>query len=225
MRYTLYIVLLTMITGSVLHAGTADQFSHSNVCHAHISPTALLTTNTPKVTTGKMPEKVEKHTKKAPLIISTGDEVTIPTRDLVQRLQTNDVQVLLYTIDLIETQDTGSKIVLDAFAHLLQHTNTEIREAIIDCAFGFDTVKPLLPALAKCLYDPEESIRDDAIDVIADIETRDMITVLVENMTNKFVDVRENCDFYLAFWSDKEFTEPEQWFAWWGSNRTTFVFE
>lgn len=162
--------------------------------------------------------------KKAPLIISSEDEA-IPTKKLVEMLKTNDVEEIIDTIDLIAVYDTGSKNILDAFVPLLQHTNVEVREAVIDCVFGFDTVKPLLPALAKCLYDPEETIRDDAIDVIADVETRDMITILVENMTNKYTDVRENCDFYLSFWTDQEFKEPEQWFAWWASNRTTFVFE
>lgn len=149
----------------------------------------------------------------------------IPTRELVRLLETNEVEILIDIIDQISMQDTGSLYVHEAFASLLEHPHEEVRMAVMDAVFMFDTIRPLLPALAKRLYDPCEDIREDAMDVMADIETREMIDILVINMTNHYADVRENSEFYLSFWTDETFTTVEEWREWWASNRATFVFE
>ncbi len=162
--------------------------------------------------------KVEKNKK-----VETAKPM--PTRLLVQKLQTQDVSVIINTVRQIGKQDKGSKYVLKEFSRLLNHPMVSIRQEVLDAAFSFDVLKPLLPALAKCLNDPVEEIRQDAADIIGDIETREMINIFVSALTNQFPDVRENADFYLQFWTDEEFTNSVDWIKWWEKKKNTFVFD
>ncbi len=148
-----------------------------------------------------------------------------PTRELAKMLSTQDVGVLVATIRQIGVQDSGSRYVLKEFERLLEHDNPDVRQEVLDAAFSFDVLKPLLPALAKRFNDPVENIREDAADVVADIETRAMLAVLVNGLTNQYPDVRENAEFYLTYWTDKEYTNAAQWAAWWRKNGETFMFE
>jgi len=149
----------------------------------------------------------------------------VPTRILVERLQTQDVAVLVATISQIGEQDKGSRYVLKEFEKLLNHENEDVRCEVLDSAYSFDVLKPLLPALEKRLNDPVEDIREDAADILGDIETRDMISVFVNALTNQYPDVRENADFYLLFWTDEDFTNSADWATWWDKNKNSFVFD
>ena len=100
-----------------------------------------------------------------------------------------------------------------------------MRQAVLDAACSFDSQRKLLPALINALNDSVESIREDSADIISDIETRDMIGAFVCNLTNKYEDVRDNCEFYLLFHTDEDFTTTPEWVNWWASNKTSFVFE
>jgi HEAT repeat protein len=100
-----------------------------------------------------------------------------------------------------------------------------VKQAVLDAVFGFDSVRALLPALEKCLSNEDESIREDAADVLGEIETRDMIDVFVRHINSPHEDVRDNAEFYLLFWTDENFTNLNEWVTWWASNRETFVFE
>ncbi len=150
----------------------------------------------------------------------------IPTRELVKQLSSasNNV-VLVEIIEQIGKQDCGSRYVLDAFSELLNHKDEDVRQAVLDAACTFDSQKRLLSALINCLNDPSESIREDSADILGDIETRDMIGAFVYNLTNQYEDVRDNCEFYLLFHTDEDFTNATGWVNWWASNQTSFVFE
>ncbi len=152
-------------------------------------------------------------------------EEKIPTRILTERLQTQDVAVLIATITQIGKQDKGSRYVLKEFEKLLDHSSTDVRSEVLDAAYSFDILKPLLPSLTKCLDDPVEDIRQDAADILGDIESREMINVFVNALTNQYEDVRENAEFYLLFWTDEDFTNTAGWVTWWDTNKKTFVFE
>ena len=152
-------------------------------------------------------------------------EEKIPTKILTERLQTQDVAVLIATITQIGKQDKGSKYVLKEFEKLLNHKNSNVRYEVLNAAYSFDILKPLLPSLTKCLDDPVEDIRQDAADILGDIENRDMINVFVNALTNQYEDVRENAEFYLLFWTDEDFTNTAGWVTWWDKNKKTFVFE
>ena len=149
----------------------------------------------------------------------------VPTRALVERLQTQDVAIIIATVKQIGKQDKGSRYVLKEFDKLLNHPYPSVRSEVLDAAFSFDILKPLLPALTKCLNDPVEDIRQDASDIIGDIESREMIGVFVSALTNQYPDVRENAEFYLLFWTDEEFTNTTDWVKWWNKNQKTFVFD
>jgi len=149
----------------------------------------------------------------------------IPTRILAERLQTQNVTVIIATIKQIGKQDKGSRYVLKEFDRLLSHDYPSVRTEVLDASYSFDVLKPLLPALSKCLNDPVEEIREDAADILGDIETRDMISVFVGALTNQYEDVRENAEFYLLFWTDEDFTNTTDWVNWWDKNKKTFVFE
>ena len=98
-------------------------------------------------------------------------------------------------------------------------------QAVLDACFGFDIVKPLLPALETCLSDDNESIREDAADVLGEIESREMLDVFVRHLSSPHEDVRDNAEFYLLFWTDESFTNTADWVPWWASNKESFVFE
>ena len=149
----------------------------------------------------------------------------IPTRILAERLQTQNVAVIITTIKQIGKQDKGSRYVLKEFDRLLGHKYPTVRIEVLDASYSFDVLKPLLPALSKCLNDPVEEIREDAADILGDIETRDMISVFVGALTNQYPDVRENAEFYLLFWTDEDFTNTTDWVTWWDKNKKTFVFD
>ncbi|GEM_PF-2619811 len=150
----------------------------------------------------------------------------IPTRELVKQLSTStNTEALVEIIEQIGNQDSGSRYVLDAFSELLSHKKEDVRQAVLDAASMFDSQKRLLPALVRCLNDTSESIREDAADILGDIETRDMISAFVCNITNKYEDVRDNCEFYLLFHTDEDYTNFNDWVSWWASNKTSFVFE
>jgi len=149
----------------------------------------------------------------------------IPTRILTERLQTQDVAVLIATIGQIGKQDKGSRYVLKEFEKLLNHKSTDVRCEVLDATYSFDILKPLLPSLSKCLNDPVEDVRQDAADILGDIESRDMINVFVNALTNQYEDVRENAEFYLLFWTDEDFTNSAGWVTWWDKNKKTFVFD
>jgi hypothetical protein len=149
----------------------------------------------------------------------------IPTRVLVKRLDTTNSTLLVETIHAIGDQDSGSKYVQEAFSRLLTHKEEDVRQAVLDEAYHFDSVRNMLPALEKCLHDPVESIRDDAIDVLSEIETREMIGILVKSLTNEYEDVRDNAEFYLFYHTDDMYTNAVKWFGWWKTNKNTFVFE
>jgi hypothetical protein len=149
----------------------------------------------------------------------------IPTRVLVKRLDTTNTVLLVETIHAIGDQDSGSKYVQEAFSRLLSHKEVDVRQAVLDEAYHFDSVRNMLPALAKCLHDPVESIRDDAIDVLSEIETRAMIGILVQSLTNEYEDVRDNAEFYLFYHTDDMYTNAVKWFGWWETNKNSFVFE
>lgn len=149
----------------------------------------------------------------------------ISTRALVEELQTQDVAVIIATVRQIGKQDKGSRYVLKEFDRLLNSKYPTVRSEVLDAAFSFDVLKPLLPALTKCLNDPVEDIRQDAADIIGDIESREMIGVFVSALTNQYPDVRENAEFYLLFWTDEEFTNAAKWATWWDKKKNTFVFD
>ena len=153
------------------------------------------------------------------------EKVKIPTSILAKSLSTQDVVVLVQTIQQIGKQDSGSRYVLNEFDRLLAHNNPGVRSEVLDAVFSFDVVKPLLPALAKCLNDPVEDIRENAADIIGDIESRDMISVFISGLTNQYPDVRDNAEFYLLFWTDEDFTNNTAWITWWNKNKKSFVFE
>ena len=150
---------------------------------------------------------------------------TTPTRVLAERLQTQNVAVIIATIKQIGKQDKGSRYVLKEFDRLLSHDYPSVRTEVLDASYSFDVLKPLLPALSKCLNDPVEEIREDAADILGDIETRDMISVFVNALTNQHEDVRENAEFYLLFWTDEDFTNTTDWVNWWDKNKKSFVFD
>ena len=108
---------------------------------------------------------------------------------------------------------------------MLSHKEEDVRQAVLDEAYQFDSLRGLLPALAKSLHDQSETIRDDAIDVLSEIETRDMINILVNSLTNEYEDVRDNAEFYLFYHTDEMYTNDYKWFGWWKTNKTTFVFD
>ena len=149
----------------------------------------------------------------------------IPTRILAEKLQTQDVAVIITTLKQIGKQDKGSRYILKDFERLLTNNNADVRAEVLNAAYSFDILKPLLPALTKCLNDPVEDIRQDAADILGDIESRDMINVFVGALTNQFPDVRENAEFYLLFWTDEEFTNSVDWVNWWNKNKKSFVFD
>jgi HEAT repeat protein len=153
------------------------------------------------------------------------EEEYVSTRVLAARLTTNDVAVLLETIEQIGEQDSGSRYVLDEFARLLAHPSNDVKQAVLDAVFGFDSVRGLLAALEVCLSDENETIREDAADVLGEIETRQMIDVFVRHLDSPHEDVRDNAEFYLLFWTDESYTNAAEWVTWWESNKTTFVFE
>lgn len=149
----------------------------------------------------------------------------VPTRVLVKRLDTTNTALLIETIHAIGDQDSGSKYVQEAYARLLSHKEPDVRQAVLDEAYLFDSVRDMLPALAKCLHDPVEDIRDDAIDVLSEIETREMIGILIDSLTNEYEDVRDNAEFYLFYHTDEMYTNAVKWFGWWKTNKNSFVFE
>ena len=149
----------------------------------------------------------------------------IPTRELVKRLNTTNTLQIIETVEAIGNQDSGSKYVQEAFAKLLAHKDEDVQQAVLDEAYQFDSLRGMLPALSICLHDKSETIRDDAIDVLSEIETRAMIGILINNLTNKFEDVRDNAEFYLFYHTDEMYTNNVKWFSWWDTNKTSFVFE
>jgi len=155
----------------------------------------------------------------------TESQKRIPTRALVEKLQTQDVAVIIATVRQIGKQDKGSRYVLNEFDKLLNSKYSTVRSEVLDAAFSFGVLKPLLPALTKCLNDPVEDIRQDAADIIGDIESREMIGVFVSALTNQYEDVRENAEFYLLFWTDEEFANATSWATWWSKNKKKFVFD
>ncbi len=148
-----------------------------------------------------------------------------PTRELVNRLKTNNIEVILTTLDTISDQDSGSKYVLEAFSGLLNHTSAEVRLAVLETAGFFDSTRALLPALEKTLNDPDESVREETADVLGEIETRKMLEIFGSNLSSKHEDVRDNAEFYLQWHTDIMFTNQAQWTTWWKSNQNTFSFE
>jgi hypothetical protein len=160
-----------------------------------------------------------------PPVVQKPEKPRIPTRELIKRLDTTNTTVLIEIIGTIGDQDSGSKYVQEAFAKLLTHKEEDVRQAVLDEAYHFDSLRGLLPALARCLYDPSETIRDDAIDVLSEIETREMIDILIHSLTNEYEDVRDNAEFYLFYHTPEMYTNTVTWFAWWKTNKTTFVFE
>ena len=124
-----------------------------------------------------------------------------------------------------KTNEQEAKDLLKEFDRLLNSKYPTVRSEVLDAAFSFDVLKPLLPALTKCLNDPVEDIRQDAADIIGDIESRDMIGVFVSALTNQYPDVRENAEFYLLFWTDEDFTNAASWATWWDKKKNTFVFD
>ena len=151
--------------------------------------------------------------------------VTVP--ELLARINEvkNDTNALIETVNMIGEVDTGSVAVLTAFCGLLRHPEPGVRQAVLDSAFGFDAREPMIGAIAACLNDPLEVVRSDAGDLIGDIEAKEAIDVLVQNLTNAYVDVRENSDSYLFFHTGETFSNATEWFSWWATNRTTFTFE
>ena len=149
----------------------------------------------------------------------------VPTRELIKQLNTTNTARIIETVTIIGNQDSGSKYVQEAFAKLLTHKDEDVRQAVLDEAYHFDSKRNLLPALTKCLNDPSETIRDDAIDVLSEIETRAMIGILISSLTNKHEDVRDNAEFYLFYHTPEMYTNKVKWFSWWKTNKTTFVFD
>ncbi len=185
----------------------------------------LVIASTNKVTISNNVEKAKQITNEITVKTIVAKPKRVPTRELVKQLDSvSNSTAMIAIIDQIGNQDNGSKYVLEVFSELLTHKNEDVRQAVLDAACIFDSTRKLLPALINALNDPAESIREDSADILSDIETRDMIGAFVCNLTNKYEDVRENCDFYLLFHTNEAFTNTADWVSWWASNKTSFVF-
>ena len=145
---------------------------------------------------------------------------------LIRQLRSQDKNVVIRAIDELGQQYRASEAVVQEFDRLLrENQGRRMREALLDAIYGFDNQGAFLPGLALCLNDPNADTREDAIDIIADIEKKAAVDVLIENLSNKYPDVRENARDALEMFTDKEFRTQAQWQAWWQRNRATFTFE
>ena len=145
---------------------------------------------------------------------------------LVRQLRSKDKNIVIKAIKKAGQQDKAPKSVVREFDRLFrENQGRRMREALLDALYGFDNQGAFLPGLALCLNDPNADTREEAIDVIGDIEKKPAVDVLIRNLSNKYPDVRENARDALEILTDKEFKTQAEWQAWWRKNRATFKFE
>ena len=145
---------------------------------------------------------------------------------LLPKLKSSDEQTVITAVRRLGNIDNGSTEVLNEFRDLLSapDRSAAVKVEVLDAAYAYDRRAPLLPGLAVCLKNPDEDVRIDACDMIADIEKPLSVDILIDNLDNPYEDMRESCQDYLEFITDKEFTTKAQWKSWWDRSKATFKF-
>ena len=149
-----------------------------------------------------------------------------PAGTITERLRSTDNVVVQAALDDALVDDKVPAALLPEFDRILrQHPDADVRVAAIEAVGLADNRAALLPALGACLNQADEDVRNAAMNVVADTESKVAIDLLVAQLGSTFADVRECAQDNLEIITEKEFTSQAQWRAWWTTARATYTFD
>lgn len=105
------------------------------------------------------------------------------------------------------------------------HASADVRESVIMEIPNLSNPIPLIGTLRHAINDRNEFVRDTALMALEDIEDVRAIDVLIEALSSRYRDTRDDARDALETVTGKEFSTPAQWRSWWQTARASFRFE
>jgi len=144
---------------------------------------------------------------------------------LINQMSSEDDRIALRAIAILGRPDDASKAVIEKYEDMFQNYGDNDRiEALLDQIYLYENQVDFLPGLEICLNSESEDIRDEAIDIIGDIEDKKAVDALIRALGNEHSNVREEAQDSLEMTTDKEFKTQIEWQNWWKENRKEFRF-
>ena len=162
-------------------------------------------------------------------VTAVTDEIDFSELDintLITKLKSNNDEEILEALEAIsDSEDESSKVQKALIALLEKTTNAEVKIAVLDTTFMFDSKSIMLDSFNKLLIDENADVREAAIDQMTEIENIKMMEYLIAALDNQYEDVRENAVIQLKVMASLELEDPQAWKNWWKTNSSTFKFE
>jgi len=144
---------------------------------------------------------------------------------LINQISSENDQIAQKAINILGRQDNASPAIIKKYEAMFKSCNNYDRiEALLDSVYLYNNQSDFLPGLEICLNSSNEDIRDEAIDIISDIESKKAIDILIEALANPYPDVRDEARDSLETITDKSFDCQPRWKQWWKNNRKNFSF-
>ena len=114
-------------------------------------------------------------------------------------------KIALKAIAILGREEDASKAVIKKYEDMFRNYGDNNRiEALLDQIYLYNNQVDFLPGLEICLNSESEDIREEAIDIIGDIENKKAVDVLIRALSNEHSNVREEAAWGLEMITDKE---------------------
>ena len=144
---------------------------------------------------------------------------------LINQMSSENDKVALRAIAILGREENASKAVIEKYEDMFRNYGDNNRiEALLDQIYLYNNQVDFLPGLEVCLNSENKDIREEAVDIINDIENKKAVDVLIKALANEHSNVREEAAWGLEMTTDKEFKSQAEWEKWWKENRKEFRF-
>lgn len=152
-------------------------------------------------------------------------EVSPEEKKLINQISSPDEETAKKAIYILGRQDRASQPVVKKYEQMFKtYPDFDRLEMLLDAIYTYENQVDFLSGLVICLNSNNEDIREEALDIITDIEDKRAVDVLINALSNPYPDVREEARDALEILSDKSFDCQPRWRQWWEKNRADFQF-